>query len=283
MASWGRKLAYFALGSAAVGTIFGLGFAVNLGGRVCAEDEERRRKLGPADSFSLKNISGTLTYHRRQNPTILFVHGRSAGWSEALPISERFYADGYNVVLWERAGRTIQYGREGILDVLRVVERVGQHPAVDRDKIFVLGLSLGAAIALGAAAQDEKRQIAAVIADSPYSDLKSVALHYVTVFGCIPKLLAWPSAFVMFRVAKAVHHVEVKSCNPSDWARRIQCPVLLIHGKNDWRIPPEHSVCLFNTIASRKDLWIVEGTGHTEAFFHRPHDYLRRVNEFTAG
>ena len=33
MVSWGRKLAYFALGSAAVGTIFGLGFAVNLGGR----------------------------------------------------------------------------------------------------------------------------------------------------------------------------------------------------------------------------------------------------------
>ena len=205
---------------------------------MCTEDEERRRKLGPADTFNLKNLSGTLTYHRQQNPTIVFVHGRSASWSEALPIAERFYVEGYNIVLWERPGRTIQYGREGILDVLRVVELARQHPAVDPNKIFVFGLSLGAAIALGAAAQDEKRQIAGVIADSPYSELKSIALHYVTAFGCIPKLLAWPSAFVMFRVAKAVHHVEVKSCNPSDWARRIQCPVLLIHGKNDWRTRP---------------------------------------------
>ena len=281
MASWGRALAYFALGSAAVGMIFGLGFAVHLGGRVCADDEERRRKLGQVDPFNLENISGTLAHHRRQNPTIVFVHGRSASWSEALPIAERFYAEGYNVVLWERAGRTIQYGDEGILDVLRVVELARQHPAVDPNKIFVFGLSLGAAIALGAAAQDEKRQIAVVIADSPYSDLQSVALHYVTAFGCIPKLLAWPSAFVMFVVARAVHHVEFKRCNPREWVKRIQCPVLLIHGKNDWRVPPDHSICLFNMIPSRKDLWLVEGTGHTQAFFRCSHDYVRRVNGFS--
>ena len=54
MASWCRKLVYFALGSAAVGTIFGLGFAVNLGGRVCAEDEERRRW----QAERVENLSG---------------------------------------------------------------------------------------------------------------------------------------------------------------------------------------------------------------------------------
>ena len=281
MASLGRTLAYFALGSLAAGTIFGIGFTVNLRAEVCTTDDQRRRKLGPAKWFDLQNLSGTLTHHGRPSPTIVFVHGRSASWSEALPMAQMFYAEGYNVVLWGRRGRTIQYGDEGIHDVLRVVQHLREYPAVDPNKVFVFGLSLGAAMALGAAAEDSKRQITGVIADSPYSDLKSVALHYLTAFGCIPKIIAWPTAFVMFQAAEAVHHVQFNRCNPIDWAGQIQCPVLLIHGKNDWRVLPEHSTRLFNTITSRKDFWLVEGAGHTEAFVRHPHEYVRRVNQFT--
>jgi uncharacterized protein len=280
MASVRRTLAYFAVGTLAAGTICGLGFNVSFGGGGTAGDDERRRKLGPADPLDLEKISGTLTHHDWPAPTIIFVHGRSAPWSEALPMAERFYAEGYNVVLWARTGRTIQYGESGIQDVLQVVERVREHPAVDPKKVFVFGLSLGAAIALGAAAQDNKRHIAGVIADSPYSDLKSAAFHYVTAFGYIPKLIAWPTAFVMFQVAEVVHHIQFKRCNPIDWVWRIRCPVLLIHGKADWRVPPRHSVRLFAAISSRKDFWLVEGVGHTQAFVRHPHEYARRVNQF---
>ena len=162
MASLGRTLAYFALGSLAAGTIFGIGFTVNLRGGVRTTDEERRRKLGPAEWFDLENLTGALTHHERKSPTIVFVHGRSAAWSEALPMAQIFYAEGYNVVLWGRGGRTIHYGHEGLQDVLRVVEHVREHPAVDPNKVFVFGLSLGAAIALGAAAEETKRHIAAI-------------------------------------------------------------------------------------------------------------------------
>jgi dipeptidyl aminopeptidase/acylaminoacyl peptidase len=275
-----RTLAYFAFGSIAAGTVFGLGFPINFGGGATVEDEERRRKLGPSKVFDLGNISGTLTYHDRRGPTIVFVHGRSAGWSEALPLAQKFYAEGYAVVLWARAGRTIQYGDEGIHDVLRVVEHVRTDPAVDTETIFVFGLSLGAAMALGAAAEDRNGYISGVIADSPYSNLKSAALRYLTAFGWIPKPLAWPAAFVMFQVAEAAHHIHFKRCNPIDWAKRIRCPVLLTHGRNDGRVLPEHSVCLFGAVTSPKELWLVDGAGHTEAFVSHPHEYVRRVNQF---
>jgi uncharacterized protein len=77
-----------------------------------------------------------------------------------------------------------------------------------------------------------------------------------------------------------VHHIDFNRCNPFDWAQRIRCPVLLIHGKNDWRVLPEHSVRLFQAITSRKDLWLVEGAGHTQAFARHLHEYVRRVKEF---
>src|SRR5437867_1322377 len=217
----GRIAAYFALGSLAAGTVFGLGFAINFRGDISARDEERRRRLGPSERFDLGEIYGALTHHAQPSPTMVFVHGRSANWSEALPMAERFYAEGYNIVLWGRSGRAIHYADEGTRDVLRVVDHVRKHPAVDRNKIFVFGLSLGAALALGAAAGDDSSHIAGVIADSPYGNLRAAAFHYVTAFGHIPKLFAWPTAFVMFRVAEAVHSIEFTRCNPVDWARRI--------------------------------------------------------------
>lgn len=277
MRSLARTLACVTLGSIVAGTVLGVGFAFNFRGEPGPEDEKRRRKLGPQKRFDLGAISGSLIHHARPSPTIVFIHGRSANWSETFPMAQRFYAEGYNVALWGRAGRTIRYGREGVEDVLRVVRHVQQCPEVDSNRIFVIGLSLGAAMALGAAAEDDQRSIAAVIADSPYGNLTTAALRYVTAFGCIPKFVAWPTALVMLGVAKRAHRIEFKHCNPVDWARRIRCPVLLIHGAADWRIPPDESRCIFDQIASRKDLWLVEGAGHTQAFARNPHEYVRRL------
>src|SRR5207244_7131153 len=107
--------------------------------------------------FSLGEISGTVTHHSRPGPTMIFIHGRSADWSEALPLAERFYAEGFNVVLWGRGGRSIHYGDEGIHDVLRLVEHVRTHPAVRSEEIFILGLSLRSDIAMGAASEERRR------------------------------------------------------------------------------------------------------------------------------
>jgi dipeptidyl aminopeptidase/acylaminoacyl peptidase len=281
MSSGSRALAYFALGSVAVGTVFGLGFTVNWGGKTSAIDHERRRNLGPSQYFTLDGISGSLTYHAKASRTIVFVHGRGANWAEAFPIAHRFYTEGFNVAFWEREGNTIRYGREGVLDVLRVVEHVRKMLSVDTNKIFVLGLSLGAAMALGAAAADDGRHIAAVVADSSYGNLKAAAFRYVTAFGHIPKIVAWPTAFVMLKIAETVHHIEFESCNPSEWARRIRCPVLLIHGREDWRVPWQESACIFEATSSPKELWLVENAGHTQSFYREPHEYVRRVIQFT--
>jgi dipeptidyl aminopeptidase/acylaminoacyl peptidase len=283
MASVSRALAYFALGSVAAGTVFGLGFTLSLGGSASAADEERRRKLGPTESFTFDGLFGTSTYHDKRSPTIVFVHGRSANWVEAFPMAHRFYAEGFNVVLWGREGHTIRYGRDGVQDVLRIVEHVRRLRSADTDKIFVLGLSLGAAMALGAAAADGGRQITGVIADSSYGSLKRAAFRYVSGFGIIPQIATWPAAFVMFRVAELVHDLDFKTCNPAEWARQIRCPVLLIHGKNDWRVPAQESSQIFQAITSLKDLWLVEGVGHTQAFLREPHEYVRRVMQFTGG
>jgi len=141
-------------------------------------------------------------------------------------------------------------------------------------------LSLGAATVIGAAAQDHNRHIAAIVADSSYANLKRAAFRYITAFGWIPSIIAWPTAFVTFQVAQLVHDIEFETSNPSDWAPHVKCPVLLIHGSKDWRIPPDHAKDIQSRLTCEKQLWLVDEAGHTAAFAKRPHEYVERITAF---
>ena len=61
------------------------------------------------------------------------------------------------------------------------------------NEIYILGFSLGAVIAIGAASADTDHHIRGIVVDSPYADLRKVASRYVTAFGAIPNAVAWES------------------------------------------------------------------------------------------
>ena len=276
-----RSLLYFGLGSVAAGTVCGIGFCVNLGRGMRPSDTERVNRLGQSKPLTLESIEGVLVRHGdRPMPTIVFVHGRSANPMEVFPIAEAMFREGFNAVLWQHRGRAISYGQRLIDEILGIVQEVRRDRFVDQDRIFLFGLSLGAAMVIGTAAQDHERHIAGIIADSSYANLKRVAFQYLTAFGWIPSIVAWPTAFVTFQVARLVHDVNFETSDPMEWARHVKCPVLLIHGRNDWRIPAHHALQIHSQLACEKELWLVNEAGHTAAFASRPHEYIRRLREF---
>ena len=80
-----------------------------------------------------------------------------------------------------------------------------------------------------------------------------------------------------------MHGIEFESRNPADWAHGVTCAVFLIHGKSDKTIPYKHSEQIFERLDTFKELWLVEGTGHTKAFSSSPAEYVRRVADFFNG
>ena len=276
-----RSLLYFGLGSLAAGTVCGIGFSVDFGRRMRPWERELLNRLGQSKTLTLESIEGILVRHGdRPRPTIVFVHGRGANPMEVFPIAEAMVREGFNVVLWQHRGRRISYGQRVIDEIRSIVQEVRQDPFVDEGQVFLLGLSLGGAAVIGAAAQDQNRHIAAIVADSPYANLKRAGFRYVTAFGWIPSIIAWPTAFVTFQVAEAVHNVAFEASNPSDWASHVKCPVLLIHGTKDSKIPPDHALEIQSRLSSEKQLWLLEDVTHTAAFVTRPHEYVKRVTDF---
>jgi dipeptidyl aminopeptidase/acylaminoacyl peptidase len=272
---------YYLLGSGIAGAVMGGGFATNLEGRPDKHELQELETIGRIIPLALDKIEGELiAAPNERRPTIIYVHGRSANRTELLPLARALFSEGYNGVLWDATGRQITYGPREIENVLKIVASVRLDPHVQSDAVYVLGFSLGGAMAIGAAAADTEHHIRGIVADSAYADLEAVASRYVTAFGAIPGAVAWPAKTVTFATAEALHGIDFATRNPAEWARRVSCPVFLIHGTSDVRIPSRHSEEIFEQLRSRKELWLVDRAGHTEAFQKNPDEYVNRVLGF---
>jgi dipeptidyl aminopeptidase/acylaminoacyl peptidase len=145
-------------------------------------------------------------------------------------------------------------------------------------KVGVLGYSMGGAAALLAA--PEQPEIAAVAADSAFSDLFSVVETERAHMG-VPNLFNPGYVFV----SKALFGVDVLENEPKRAIARLSGrPVLLIHGEEDALIPVEQAYELrdFALAAGNQDveLWVVPLANHVGAVGVAREEYVRRVAAF---
>jgi len=272
---------YYLAGSVIVGSFMGVGFATNFSGRPKDRQLNSLQRIGMYIPLPLGGIDGGLiAMAGERRPTIVYIHGRSANRMELAPLAQAMFNEGYNAVLWDSQSHQISYGPKEIEQVRRIVGFIRNDPHVEINNIYIIGFSLGAAIAIGAASADTDHYIRGIVADSPYADLQNVASRYVSAFGVIPKPIAWPTKAVTFATARAIHGIDIKTRNPVDWAERVSCPVLLIHGKADKRIPPQNSEIIFDRLQGEKELWLVDNASHAQAFKTNPAEYTHRLLKF---
>jgi uncharacterized protein len=194
--------------------------------------------------------------HKVSVGTVIFLHGsadnRAAGVGVARHLSQR----GFTVLAYdsrahgESEGRACTYGFFEKRDLSRVIDTVEQRP------IIVLGTSLGAAVGLQAAAEDDR--IGGVIAISSFSDLRTVATERAPFFATRAEIEQ------AFRLAEQQAGFAVDAVSPVAAASRIAVPVLLIHGANDRETPPDHSRRIYQALRGEKRLLIVPGRGHND-------------------
>ena len=188
--------------------------------------------------------------------TIVYLHGIADNRGSARGPIERFTRHGYDVIAYDSrahglsGGTACTYGYHEKSDLRRVLDTV-----LD-GRIIVVGTSLGAAVALQAAAED--RRISGVVAAEVFSDLETIARERAPFF-------VWDQLMESaFRVAAQWGAFDVGSVSPEASARSIRVPVLLLHGKADTDTPPAHSQRVYGALTGPKRLVLVEGVRHNE-------------------
>ena len=189
--------------------------------------------------------------------TVIYLHGIADNRDSAVGAIQRFTSSGYDVIAYDsRAhggseGDRCTYGFYEKDDLRAVITQI------EAAEVIVIGQSLGAAVALQAAAIDSR--IRAVVAASTFSDLRTIATERATsVF--------FPGFAIPWALDRAGQdgRFSVNEASPLRAAASIRAPVFLIHGAEDGDTSPAHSRRVFDALISRKHLKIVPGAGHND-------------------
>ncbi len=221
-------------------------------------------------------LSGWWLGHPEAKRTIITLAGHNSARHHVLGISSALHRAGANVLLFDNRGRgtsegdRISLGHYERLDASAAVEyAVRRSPNLP---LGMMGFSMGGAVAVMAAARDER--IKAVVADSAFaSQAKLITYHLRSRVG--------PFAPAIFHLAKGALHYDIHEVEPgSDVGKISPRPVMLIHGELDKVTDPDDSIAMYKAAGEPKELWIVEGAGHVDAYFQSRREYSRRVAAF---
>ncbi len=192
--------------------------------------------------------------------TILFLHGNAENISTHIMSVRWLPAQGFNVFLLDYRGYGASEGEpsvEGVQeDVNAAMRTLLSRPDVDRDRIVVFGQSLGGSIAIHNVAHSSyRRHIRALVVESAFASYREIAREKLAAFW-----LTWPLQYPLsWTVSDAYSPSEaVAGVNP--------IPLLIIHGDRDPIVPLHHGQRLYELAKEPKQLWVVPGGGHIQAF-----------------
>lgn len=208
---------------------------------------------------------------------VVMCPGQNGSLDKDIPQAAPLHAAGFDVLMldWRahgRSGGTLvtlgaleQYDLLGALDWLaaRGVERVG-----------VLGLSMGAGVALQVAAYDER--IAALVVDGAYPRVAGLLAAWARGRG-LPGPLAGAFAWLVLRIGALRARYTIYDANPLATARHVSVPVLFVHGERDPFVSTDELRALAEAVSGPVEVWSVPDAGHREAYPRHPDEYNRRI------
>jgi dipeptidyl aminopeptidase/acylaminoacyl peptidase len=193
-------------------------------------------------------------------PTILHVHGNAGNIESHVAFSAWLAPAGFNVFIFDYRG----YGRSAgsarsrgplIEDTEAALDALLRHPAVDPARIGMYGQSLGGAIGLDVMAR--RPEIRAAVIESAFASWRDIAANAVA--GDPPNAGARALAAVLISDAH----------RPEDAVRRIDRPILILHGSDDSIVPVSHGRRLA-AAAPHARLVEVPGGEHNSLRFEHP-------------
>ncbi len=224
-------------------------------------------------------LSGWYLPRENSPATIIYCHGLFRSRLEMLERAEAFAQQGYTGLLMDFRGHgkssqaTTSMGYLERLDVIGAVHHLRDSLQI-QTPIVVYGVSMGAAAALLAAAEEPK--ISGLIIDSSFLSFDETITHHAKLFFNLPKFPV-ASALILFTKWRVGFTPEA-----FDLQRAVQKigdrPILFIAGGEDTRMPPTIAQTLFTASPStHKNIVIIPNASHGAAFRTDPETCTKAI------
>ena len=178
---------------------------------------------------------------------------------------------GYEVVTFDYRGYGKSEGkpsRKGLVaDGVAMLNFVAANKRPGCDRIYVLGQSLGGAVAVPAIVQSNTK-VSAVILESTFASYRQIARAKLGAFF-VSWAFQWPLSYLVS-----------DDLSPLEDIAKIHAPLLVIHGDRDPVVPLEHGQRLYEAASNPKELWEITNGEHTPAFLPETSPSRKRLVEY---
>ncbi|MDD8019537.1 MAG: alpha/beta hydrolase [Bacteroidota bacterium] len=230
-------------------------------------------------SDSLSRLSAWFIPAYQPGATIIYLHGVADNKMSGLLLAKVFHEHHFNVLIYdsrahgESHGTFCTYGYHEKYDVGKAIDEIQKKYTIG--KIGLFGTSMGAAIALQAAAVEPR--ISAVVSEASYATLRQITVDYQK------RLMRLPWHFlrnIAMKRSEAIAQFKHREVAPIDAVKNIHVPILFIHGKCDTFIKYQYSEELFAAANEPKELLLIDGAKHSNVHDIGKSDYEDRVVKF---
>ncbi len=220
--------------------------------------------------------------NKKRKTVAIIIHGYGCSRKNVIGIASSYYNElGYSVLLpdlrahGESGGKYIGFGWSDSNDILCWINYLKQMLG-DNIQIILHGISMGGATALLTGAKRIKL-VSAIISDCSFSSIKDILILRLKKDFNLPK---FPFIFLVDWLVKHRCNYSIKDGNVKEEVKKIDCPVLYIHGQNDNFIPVENVYTLYENTKSYKKIYICPEAGHAESAIVDPKEYKNRIFNF---
>jgi pimeloyl-ACP methyl ester carboxylesterase len=220
----------------------------------------------------------------RNGSTLICCHGihdNRSQWVEQ--VAQLHLRRGYGALLFDFGGHgqsdpsLVTYGARETDDVAAVIEYLYRRGDVDMQRLGIMGYSLGAITAVLAMAQ--RPELRCLVIESGFADVERDLIKLFSRFTGLP---GFPLAHLVVYWGEKIARVRLSEIRPVQVLHQIAPRAVFVIADllDQVADEPHDGRALYASAHDPKRYWLVEDTGHVQAFFEHPSEWIERVGVF---
>ncbi|KAF2516528.1 alpha/beta hydrolase [Flavobacterium foetidum] len=227
---------------------------------------------------SNKEIECWLIRNRNSKGTVILFHGYGSEKSSLIERSDEFLKLGYSTLLVDFMGSGNSEGNQttiGFKESLEVKTCFDYVSSTGEKNIYLFGSSMGA-VAIMKCLNDNSIDPKGIIIECPFGSM------YQTVCARFKKMNAptFPMAGILLFWGGIQNGFWGFSHSPSEYAKKIKCPTLLLYGEKDKSVSRQETDEIYKNLQGFKKLGIFKNTGHENYLLKNKLQWNLEVSSF---
>lgn len=224
-----------------------------------------------------------LPHEQKTNKTVILVHGYTGKGKDMDSFAMFYYEElGFNILLpdcrghGESEGNYIGFGWHDRIDILRWIDYIIERNGED-SQIVLHGISMGGGTVLMASGEDLPDNVRCIVSDCAYSSVKDILGFQMKRMYKLPK---FPLIQVTSLISKLRAGYYISEASALEQVKKSKTPILFIHGTEDKFVPTYMVYPLYESAHCEKELFLVEGAAHGNAYWTNTEGYKKHVINF---